>query len=192
MASRMEIAPELIAAGKQAFEETETPQREIAEMMGIAPETLRARAREWGWQRFTRQRRALSMLKSVRAPARNGATLATEQREALALRIQQVVEREMSAVEQLLAREGAGEAGAHADNARALAGIARALREVALLNKPDDATPRHEAEDDPIPRDIDAFREELARRIHAFVDAREDGQDGGGGLPDLGDARADL
>ncbi len=212
MAPKLEIAPELVAAGKHAYEETNSPVREIAAMMGIAGETLRDRAREWGWQRWTRQRRALELLHAVRstppgadtAPSPSAAPptpapaaplapatpspepaspIAAAQREALALRIQQVVEREMSAVERLLAREG--EAGATADNARALAGIARTLREVALLNKTDDAKPRHEADNDPIPRDIDEFRHELARRIRGFI-ADERARESEGSSEDTG------
>lgn len=204
MASKLEIAPELVAEGRRAFEETNTPQREIAAMMGISPDTLRDRAREWNWQRFSRSRRALEMLHAVRgaeaapqpAPAVDAppaaepmpsAPFSPEQRAALALRIQKVVEREMTAVERLLDRDGASDQSASASNARALAGIARTLREVAILNKPDETMPLDEAKDDPIPRDIDEFRRELARRINAFVDARENRRDGDGGLPDAGE-----
>ena len=57
-------------------------------------------------------------------------------------------------------------------SARTLASIARTLREIAALNRPEQETPPDEATHDPIFIDIDEFREELARRIRSFVDAR--------------------
>jgi hypothetical protein len=39
-------------------------------------------------------------------------------------------------------------------------------------------TPDDETDDDPVPRDIDEFRETLARRIEAFLAARSGGEDG--------------
>jgi hypothetical protein len=70
-------------------------------------------------------------------------------------------------------------------DARVLAVLAKTLRELAALDQANsDAAARaalsqsDDADDDPVPRDIDEFRRELARRIHAFVDSR-----GGAGLP---------
>jgi hypothetical protein len=58
---------------------------------------------------------------------------------------------------------------------RTLAGISRTLREIAALNRPDEVAPPDEADDDPVPRDLDEFRNELARRIRGFVEARRNG-----------------
>ena len=70
-------------------------------------------------------------------------------------------------------------------DARVLAVLAKTLRELAVLDQANtDAAARaappqpDDADDDPVPRDIDEFRRELARRIHAFVASR-----GGAGLP---------
>lgn len=181
---RIEIAPELVRAGRRLFEETETPQHEIAAMMGISDSTLRLRIREWGWERRPQPGQTLDLLHAARGAATAAALddappvaghasdpNSPQQRAAIAARIQNVIEREMTAVERMLDTSGTcGESGA-GNNARALAGIARTLREVALLIKPEQVTPPHEADDDPIPRDIDAFRDELARRIEAFVAA---------------------
>lgn len=61
---------------------------------------------------------------------------------------------------------------------RTLAGITRTLREIAALNQPDEMTPPNETDNDPIPRDIDEFRNELARRINALIDDRGDEESG--------------
>ena len=70
-------------------------------------------------------------------------------------------------------------------DARALAVLVRTLRELSAfdeMRKPDaKKQPKPELEnDDPVPRDIDELRRELARRIHAFVDERT-GHRGPGG-----------
>ena len=64
-------------------------------------------------------------------------------------------------------------------DARVLAVLAKTLRELAALDQANsDAAARaalsqsDDADDDPVPRDIDEFRRELARRIQAFVASR--------------------
>jgi transposase-like protein len=63
--------------------------------------------------------------------------------------------------------------------ARALAALTRTLRELnGLLGQcQPPATNADDVDDDPPPEDIDEFRFELARRIHAFVDAHKDQHD---------------
>lgn len=109
--------------------------------------------------------------------------------ETVAGRVHSMVARELDAVERVLdvlAPEGPNDA---ERAARTLASIARTLRELSLMNRagtdftgegPEAAT---DDDDDPVPRDLDEFRRELARRINAFVDDRT-----GGGLPDGHDA----
>ena len=53
------------------------------------------------------------------------------------------------------------------------ASISRTVREIAALNQPTEVAPADEADDDPVPRDIDEFRYELARRIRGFIEARQ-------------------
>jgi hypothetical protein len=48
---RKEIAPELMAQGRQLYENTLTPTRDIAAKMGLSRTTLDARIAEWKWQR---------------------------------------------------------------------------------------------------------------------------------------------
>ena len=68
---------------------------------------------------------------------------------------------------------------------RALASVSRTLREIKALNTPEDETPPDDHDDDQIPRDLDAFREALARRIEAFIDAER--RNDGAPDPDDGD-----
>ena len=48
---RIEIAPELVAEGRQLYENTLTPTRDIATKMGLSRNTLDNRIAEWKWQR---------------------------------------------------------------------------------------------------------------------------------------------
>jgi len=72
--------------------------------------------------------------------------------------------------------------------ARTLASVSRTLREIQALNKPEDEAPPDDVDDDPIPRDIDEFRRELARRIRGFIETRRIGADG---LPDVRESEVD-
>jgi len=106
--------------------------------------------------------------------------IAPWQRAALAQRIMAAAEREIDAVERILAKIAPGDQIETEYSARTVASIARTLREIAELNKPDEVIPPDEPNDDPVPLDIDEFRNELARRIHSLVEARQDREDGSG------------
>jgi len=111
-----------------------------------------------------------------------GASPAQQQREAtgaegLAVRVQRVVERELDAIDQILGAIGAADAAEAERSARTLASLARALKEVMRLAAPDE--PADADDDDPVPRDLDEFRRELARRIEALA--------GGGAAKTSGD-----
>ena len=54
---------------------------------------------------------------------------------------------------------------------RALSALTRTLRELTALLTQQDAP--LEPDDDPVPKDMDEFRYELARRIRAFIEARQ-------------------
>lgn len=102
--------------------------------------------------------------------------LSPQQRLAIALRIQRVVEREMDAMERILAVIQPSDQIEAEHGARTLASVSRALREITALTEPDEVTPPDEADDDAIPLDIDEFRNELAHRINAFIDAERNGE----------------
>lgn len=191
-AHKIQIAPELIAEGKRLHETTLTPLCDIAAVMGISRDTLSARIKEWGWRLRRPASRGVDIFHAVRGAAAATATAETpspgvtvpvseQQRAALAVRIQGVVERELSAVERVLEGVGAADGGEAERSARTLASIARTVREIAALNQPDEVAPPDDDDDDPVPRDIDEFRNELARRIRCFIEER---RASGGGLSD--------
>ena len=63
-------------------------------------------------------------------------------------------------------------------DARVLAVLVKTLRELSALNESQGETPTTAGDDDEVPRDIDEFRRELARRMDAFVESRT-----GAGIP---------
>src|SRR5581483_8777463 len=96
-------------------------------------------------------------------------------------RIERLVERELEAEEAARARLGPlPRAPADAERcARTLATLTQTLHALARLRSgllPDNGLP-----DDDMPRDIDEFRRELARRIRVFIESRTARNVGGGG-----------
>ena len=183
---KVEIPSELKAEGRRLYEQTGTPTHEIAAMMGISRATLTNRIREWGWKRERHPSRALDLVKAVR-----GATVAAvtapdaarqalppvtpERRAAIAERIVDIVEDQMDAVKRVLATVQPKDQTEAEHSARMIASITQILRETVAIFPTDKTTPSHAADPNAIPRDIDEFREALARRIEAFVAARRGG-----------------
>jgi hypothetical protein len=187
MAAMIEITPEQLAEARRLFEQTSMSLDEIAAAAGKSRATLSRRARAGNWQRY---RAAAPDLACAPAPAAvalphaedaaSNDPVSPQQRAQLAQRIQTVVERQMDAIERVLNAVTPADHGDAERSARTLASVSRALREVAALNRSDEAPPADETSDDSAPRDIDAFRDELARRIHAFIDARQATDSGSG------------
>ena len=207
MAAKKEIAPELLAEAKRLYEQTLAPVDDIAGMLGVSRTNFYRHAREGGWRgrrasvgafQFARALSGSAVAALTAAPAEQPRAapvaaddpVSPEQRMALALRIQRVVEREMDAVERILGSIAPSDQIAAEHGARTLAHVARTLREITALTRPEREAPPDETDDDSVPRDIDAFREELARRIHAFIDARQGRESGGGGGADGESGRA--
>jgi len=185
---KIQVAPELVAEGQRLYETTMTTIGDIAALMGLSRRTLENRIVGWKWQRRRQPSGAIDIFHAVRgatvavataaAPAPNGAIavpVSPQQRAALAQRIQNVVEREMTVLERVVGVLGPSNEAAAERTAQTLAGISRTLREIAALNRPDEVAPPDEADDDPVPRDLDEFRNELPRRIRGFVEARRNG-----------------
>ena len=183
---KIQIAPERIADGKRLYELTLTPVPDIAAMMGISRKTLERRVREWGWTPRSAPRfatdRALAVMASTDAVVNAGPPAAAcnpvspEARSALAARIHGIVEQGLDAVERVLTKVGPADEGGAERSARTLAAVTRTLHEMAAFTKPDEVTPPYDADDDdPVPRDIEEFRRELARRIRGFIEARRNG-----------------
>jgi hypothetical protein len=178
---KIAIAPERIAEGKHLYELTLTPVPDIAAMMGVSRKTLERRIREWGWVPRSAPRIAADRALFATAPAGepvsaapNAAAAAPnspEARIAIAARIQRAVERGLDAVDRVLDTVGPADEGGAERSARTLAAVARTLQEMSALNKPDEVAPPDEADDDPVPIDLDELRNELARRINALIEA---------------------
>lgn len=202
MAAKKEIAPELLAEAKRLYEQTLAPVGDIAAMVGLSRSNFYERVREGGW-RSRRAKPTFSLARAIsegvraevvidppeasRADPVGGATFdPPQQRIAIAQRILTTVEREMDAIERILKVITPGDQLEAEHGARTLASISRTLRDIAAINRPNDETPSDDAEDDddPIPHDIDEFRNELARRIEALIASGEaDGSSGGASGP---------
>ena len=192
MVRRKEATPELLAEAKRLYEQTLAPVDDIAGMLGLSRSNFYKRVRDGGW-RGRRARvnpfefaRALSgsamkaiMAEPAEQPRADIAALddptSPQQRLAMALRMQRVVEREMDAVERVIEKIVPTDQIQAEHGARALASVSRTLREIRALTRPDDEAPPDATDDDPVPRDIDEFRDALARRIEAFIDAEQGG-----------------
>jgi hypothetical protein len=97
-------------------------------------------------------------------------------RAALVTRMWRTAERQVEEIEDRLAVAGL-ELAERESNARTLAVVAKTLRELAAVDEAETTRkgkkqPSDDDIDDDVPRDIDEFRRELARRINALVDSR--------------------
>jgi hypothetical protein len=200
---KKKFTPEQIEAARLLYENPQTPLQEIAASLKITRRTLEARIAEWGWppratspraaspqnarrtrskspgRRVKRTSTARKQPKSKAHPSPDAAKRPRRSREALAVRVQRVVERELDAIDSILSVLGAADSAEAERSARTLASLARALKEVMRLAAPEQATDPDE--DDPMPRDLDEFRRELARRIEALAAEAEGQAPGDGG-----------
>jgi hypothetical protein len=109
-------------------------------------------------------------------------------RAALVTRMWRTAERQVEEIEDRLAVAGL-EIVERESNARMFAIMARTLRDISAVDEMEKSSngkkqpSDDDSDDDSVPRDIDEFREELARRIHALVDSRT-GSGGGGASQD--------
>jgi len=185
---KIAIAPDLVAEGKRLYEQTTTPLRDVAAMMGICRRTLENRIREWNWTRRRTATRPIELHHALRGAviaaitdksASAGASLVPvtpQQRMAIVLRIQETVEDELAAVKRVLDKVAPAKPDETEQCARTLASISHTLRDLATIMQPEPETPpANETDNDNLPHDIDEFREELARRIRALIDAEQTG-----------------
>ena len=112
-----------------------------------------------------------------RSPATNKHA---DRRRVLVERLWRAAGKQVRAIERRLG-DGEQEPPERERDARMLAVLVKTLRELAALDpaRNSEPPPAEPEDDDPVPRDIDEFRRELARRIQAFV-----GSQGGAGVPD--------
>jgi hypothetical protein len=183
---KIELAPALIAKGRYLYEHTDTSVHDIAAMFGISRWTLNERMREWGWARrlYAKGEGIVASAAAAEKPA--AATPAVDMQSApdepmevlpFAQRLQRVLDGELAVIERTLRVLGPASNAEAERTTRILAAISRTVQEIQATAG--GQTSSDETDDDAVPGDIDEFREELARRIHALVDA-EQGRTGEG------------
>lgn len=188
---RIEIAPELVAEGRQLYENTLTPIRDIAKMMGLSRKTFDTRVGEWQWQRryYKRGERAapnktIAVAASAPAlPVQTGAELPTD----FASRLYRIIYAHFDVVERTLKVLNPQNDAEAERSMRTLATISRAVAEITATANAAGQTKPDETDDDPVPRDIDEFRYALARRIRGFIEQRRQSAAGipGPGEPEV-------
>ena len=114
-----------------------------------------------------------------------------EERVALAAYFHRTVERGLDAVHRILDKTGPSDEAGAERAARALAVTFRSLREMTAVMPHETATSDDEADDKPIPRSIDEFRDALADQIERIVRAHRSGSGAGAGGSARGDDEGD-
>lgn len=172
MGVRKNYAPADIVRWQFDYEETDRPVKDIAREMKRSRSSFYAFVKEHNWRRRSDGHPRVA---AAAPPPSEPAP------EAVVDHLERTVERELDAIEKILARLPRGDDRAmQAERAaRTLASLTRTLNEVQRLRRAQAAngpTPAQteSADDDDMPRDIDEFRRELARRIDAFVAGRSD------------------
>jgi hypothetical protein len=95
-----------------------------------------------------------------------------------AQRMQRVLEGELAVIERTLKVLGPASNAEAERTTRILAAISRTIQEIQATAA--GQTSSHETNDDPVPGDIDEFRETLARRLQGFIEAQREEASGGG------------
>jgi hypothetical protein len=179
--SPIAIAPALLVEARRLYEETTVPVPDIAAMLGVSVSVFSRQTRRLGWR--PRKRRHLWPAPEMTAAAASASSAASEnaaassappahphspgERVQIAVRLQRAVERELAAMEKIVAQLGAtsGHAGEAERAARTLASLARTLKEVMRLDLP----PQPPADDESVPRDFDELRRALSEKLERLV-----------------------
>jgi hypothetical protein len=186
--NRLVFAPELIAEGKRRFETTPESLDSIAIDFSSNRSTLRNLAKREGWKRYVAPPRGLPRAADIATKAEalevealeaealegNGAWSIRERIDAL----RNAVDEEIAAVRALRAKLKTVPHGTEAAGrtSRTLAELTATLER---LHRLEIGAPQHNGQDtyDDMPADLDAFREDLARQIEAFMESRPDEDD---------------
>ena len=184
MPARKHVAPELIAEGKHLYEQTLTPTDLIGKKMGLSRSAFYLRIKEWNWtqRRYSGGIAADGEAPSMPAAAPDTGIAAVAEASPLpfAERMQRVLDAEMAVIERTLKVLGPASNAEAERTTRILATISRTVQEIQATA---DGQRVDETDNDAVPGDIDEFREELARRIRGFIDARSGIPSGGDGGP---------
>ena len=178
------VAPEHMTEGRRLYEQTRMPCADIAALLGIAERTFFTRVRKWGWRRRMSRipQEDPARAPDEPAPALPAPASAAPESTAIAARIERLVERELTAIEKVIARHGLDQE--HTEqverSARVLASLSRTLQEMKRLEQKD---ARHKDDNDRGPADPDEFVRDLVRRMDEIVARRtgpvRDEPDGG-------------
>jgi hypothetical protein len=170
------VTAELIAEARRLYERTNVPVADICLMLGIGSPTFYRRLAEWKWrkrlERIPVHEPPLAQAAAQQAAPTAAAPDAADDGASVVVRLQRTVEREIAAIEQVLAKFGpnSGHIGDAERAARALASLARTLREIVRLDQPAPAPERPDDDnDDRIPRDLDELRREVSRRLDRLI-----------------------
>jgi hypothetical protein len=173
-----ELTPEAWTQVRYEYEHTDKPVEDICVDHGVSSSTLRDRMRRWKW---TRRRQPIAAEGPPPAPPiEQAAPLVPDATPGedmppdpavIVPRLQSAVARVLPAIEATIGKLAAGPMPPREMEraARTLTSLIRTLRELNQLLA--QQQPQTAANDD-YPEDIDAFRNELARRINAFVDSQ--------------------
>jgi hypothetical protein len=164
------VPPEKIAEVRKLYEGTDVPVRDLATLCGLGVTTFLRRVEQWGWKRRKlRMQDYDNAAKAEVAEIREIAKpmIAIAENESLIDRVRAAVEREIVAIETVLARvEGARLRSSDAERAaRTLATLVKTLREVAALQRDEQPETETGAAGHDEFRDLEAFRAELAERL---------------------------
>ncbi len=186
-----EPTPDAWAQIRHAYENTDQPLAHICAAHAVSIPTVRYRLKRWGWTRrkpFVPRHQPVAAMELATVhpappafPAASAVDLpppgeGEDSTATTVQRLQSAVARVLPAIETIIGRLGAGNLSSDGleKAGRALGALTRTLRELNTLLAEHNAQPdgfRCEYCDMP-PEDADAFRDELARRINAFVESR--------------------
>ena len=189
MPARKQVAPELIAEGKYLYEETLTPTDQIGARMGLSRSAFYLRVKELKWQRRRYSSEiaddsgknlpaigAAAVVQNIPATGETALDEAKpilpEQRAELYARIYRASLLQMDSIEAVQRTLRPTQAAQSERTVRIAAAINKMLIEIAALNKSNEMTPANETTDEPVSRNIDEFRNELARRIRGIIEAQ--------------------
>ena len=186
------VSPEALEEARRLYERTNVPVQQVADLLGISKSTFNLRRQRWGWTpRMARIPGAPVPLvdplpqdtpshhetpgdpppAAVAGRAAVPAEAAPASRGELINRLVRRIEREIAALERLVALAGLAVAArpeaSQADSeraARTLAILVRSLRELAALDRE-----QPDGSDDDADRDADAFRRELGRTLERVL-----------------------
>lgn len=169
-----------ISKARALYEGTGVPVRDIADMLGIGLTTLHRKIKLWGWIPRNARLRGLDAAAKAEIPLEEISALAaphvvTVENETLIHRVRAAVEREIGAIESVLARvEGAQLRSTDAERAaRTLATLVKTLREVAALQRDEKTEEASSDSGEDEFRDLEDFRAELAERLDRLRRSRD-------------------